>query len=300
MARRHSEGATEQPSAVQDHLRWSGPGVDSRYMLWNEQRLSARDGPEPASAGAPASHRVVKLARRGLVVAAAVMGVAVVGAIPAVGLAPPRHLGGSVVTAPSQAQPQGLLGQATHEYATMTATKYQAALRVDLSKGTYFYDCVGFVTYALGQAAPQARTTIMTKFNIAPNRIPSPARYVTLFGQPRRDPTRLAARPPGRRSSTRGRRGLDVHEPSRRERPRIRRRIGTEGRRHRPVRDHGLGFDRDATRVPRHSSHQPEEPAGRQREAFRARERPGRSGHGRRGVADPSPLVADRVCGWVG
>jgi hypothetical protein len=152
-------------------------------MLSNEQRLSARNGPEPVPAEASISHRAAKPTRRGLVVAAAVMGVAVFGAIPAVGLAPARLLGSSVVTAPSQAQPQGLLAEATHEYNTMTATRYQAALRVDLSKGTYFYDCVGFVTYALGQAAPQARTTIMTKFNIAPNRIPSPARYVTLFGQ---------------------------------------------------------------------------------------------------------------------
>jgi hypothetical protein len=68
------------------------------------------------------------------------------------------------------------------EYDTMTATRYQAALRVDVAKGTYFYDCVGFVTYALGQAAPQARTTIITKYKIAPHRIPSPARYVALFG----------------------------------------------------------------------------------------------------------------------
>ena len=152
-------------------------------MLSNEQRLSARNGPEPVPAEASISHRAAKPTRRGLVVAAAVMGVAVFGAIPAVGLAPARLLGSSVVTAPSQAQPQGLLAEATHEYNTMTATRYQAALRVDLSKGTYLYDCVGFVTYAVGQAAPQARTTIMTKFNIAPNRIPSPARYVTLFGQ---------------------------------------------------------------------------------------------------------------------
>jgi hypothetical protein len=111
------------------------------------------------------------------------MCVAATSAIPAAGLDASRHPGGAVDKAPSQAQPPRLLGEATHEYDTMTATRYQAALRVDLSRGTYFYDCVGFVTYALGHVAPQARTTIMTKFNIAPNRIPSPARYVDLFGQ---------------------------------------------------------------------------------------------------------------------
>lgn len=82
-----------------------------------------------------------------------------------------------------QAESQGVLGEAMHEYDTMTATRYQAALRVDLASGSYFYDCVGFVTYALGRAAPKARETIINMFNIAVNRIPSPARYVTLFGQ---------------------------------------------------------------------------------------------------------------------
>jgi hypothetical protein len=104
-------------------------------------------------------------------------------AIPAVGLNLNRQSGGVRGEAGAQATTQGLLGEAMHEYNTMTATRYQAALRVDLAKGTYFYDCVGFVTYALGVSAPQARTTIITKFNIAPGRIPSPARYVTLFGQ---------------------------------------------------------------------------------------------------------------------
>src|SRR5450631_381597 len=164
-------------------LRWARRGADSRYMLSSEQPLSARSRPEPVPAGASQSRPVAKPARRGLVLAAAFMCVAAASAIPAAGLDASRHPGRAVDRAPSQAQPPGLLGEATHEYDTMTATRYQAALRVDLSKGTYFYDCVGFVTYALGQVAPQARTTIMTKFNIAPNRIPSPARYVDLFGQ---------------------------------------------------------------------------------------------------------------------
>jgi len=74
-----------------------------------------------------------------------------------------------------------MVGEAMLEYDTMTATRYQAALRVNLGRGTYFYDCVGFVTYALGRVAPVARQTVYRTFNIAPDRVPSPARYVTLF-----------------------------------------------------------------------------------------------------------------------
>ncbi len=118
-----------------------------------------------------------------MVLVAALAGGVATTAAPAVGLSPGAHPRSDVGAAGADAGTSPLLGEAVHEYDTMTATRYQAALRVDLSKGTYFYDCVGFVTYALGQAAPQARTTVMTTFNIAPGRIPSPARYVDLFGR---------------------------------------------------------------------------------------------------------------------
>jgi len=104
-------------------------------------------------------------------------------ATPAAGLIQSRRLGSPGARAPTAAETQGLAGEAVHEYDTMTATRYQAALRVNLVRGTYFYDCVGFVTYALGRRMPQARETVYRAFNIAPSRIPSPARYVALFGQ---------------------------------------------------------------------------------------------------------------------
>lgn len=76
-----------------------------------------------------------------------------------------------------------VLAEAQHEFTTMTATRYQHHNVEDAAAGTYFYDCVGFVTYALGQAAPVARATIMTKFSIRPGRVPSPGLYVKLFDQ---------------------------------------------------------------------------------------------------------------------
>jgi hypothetical protein len=91
-----------------------------------------------------------------------------------------------------------LLGEAVHEYSTMTATRYQHRNREDAAAGTYFYDCVGFVTYALAQAAPTARTTIIDTYKIAPGRVPSPKKYVQLFGtlngsQPGWSPVRSVA-----------------------------------------------------------------------------------------------------------
>jgi len=97
---------------------------------------------------------------------------------------------GVPTTAPTQqraaASQQGstaLAAEAVYEYTTMSATRYQGALRVDPALGTYFYDCVGFVTYALGRAAPQAHATLLNEFHIAPGLVASPNRYVALFGQ---------------------------------------------------------------------------------------------------------------------
>lgn len=70
-----------------------------------------------------------------------------------------------------------LFHEATHQFKTMTATLYQHQTRVDRTAGSYRYDCVGFVSYALKQAAPQARESAFKALNIKPGRIPSPARY---------------------------------------------------------------------------------------------------------------------------
>src|SRR3954447_16294240 len=49
-----------------------------------------------------------------------------------------------------------LFQEAITEFRTMTATLYQYQTRVDRAAGSYRYDCVGFVSYALKRATPQA------------------------------------------------------------------------------------------------------------------------------------------------
>ncbi len=70
----------------------------------------------------------------------------------------------------------------------MKTTLYQHQTRVDREAGSYRYDCVGLVAYALKQAAPQAWTSVFKATGIAKGRIPSPARYRTFFAS-------LAAKP---------------------------------------------------------------------------------------------------------
>jgi hypothetical protein len=86
----------------------------------------------------------------------------------------------SQVTAPG---PSSLATEAEREFTTMTATRYQHHNQENATAGTYFYDCVGFVTYALGRAVPTAQSTILTTFSIRPGFVPSPGLYVRLFNQ---------------------------------------------------------------------------------------------------------------------
>jgi len=74
-----------------------------------------------------------------------------------------------------------LFREATHEFATMTGTLYQHQTRVDRAAGSYLYDCVGFVSYALKQATPQAWASAAKATGIAKGRIPSPPRYRSFF-----------------------------------------------------------------------------------------------------------------------
>ncbi len=74
-----------------------------------------------------------------------------------------------------------LLIEASHEFKTMTTTLYQYQTRVDRAAGSYKYDCVGFVSYALRQAAPQAWDSVFKATGIAKGRIPSPPRYRGFF-----------------------------------------------------------------------------------------------------------------------
>jgi hypothetical protein len=81
-----------------------------------------------------------------------------------------------------------LFHEATNEFATMKSTLYQHQTRVDRVAGSYRYDCVGFVSYALKQAAPQAWATTVQVTGIAKGRIPSPPRYRALFADLPKNP----------------------------------------------------------------------------------------------------------------
>jgi hypothetical protein len=74
-----------------------------------------------------------------------------------------------------------LFHEATNEFWTMKSTLYQHQTQVDRDTGSYKYDCVGFVSYALKQAAPQAWATIAKVTGLAKGRIPNPQRYREFF-----------------------------------------------------------------------------------------------------------------------
>jgi hypothetical protein len=74
-----------------------------------------------------------------------------------------------------------LLAEAGREYTTMVATRYQHHNQESEVDHSYFYDCVGFVSYAIGRAAPTAWATTQNTLKIRTGFVPSPARYVSLF-----------------------------------------------------------------------------------------------------------------------
>ena len=70
-----------------------------------------------------------------------------------------------------------LYQEALKQFDTMTSTLYQHKTQVDAKTGSHRYDCVGFVSYALKQVAPQARESAFTSLEIKPGRIPSALQY---------------------------------------------------------------------------------------------------------------------------
>src|SRR4029077_725731 len=74
-----------------------------------------------------------------------------------------------------------LFHEATDEFKTMTTTRYQHRTRVDRAAGSYRYDCVGFVTYALKQAAPKAWDSVFKVTGINRSHNPKPWRYRAFF-----------------------------------------------------------------------------------------------------------------------
>jgi hypothetical protein len=71
--------------------------------------------------------------------------------------------------------------EAVKQFEAMTHTLYQHKTEVDVKAGTYRYDCVGFVSYALKQVAPQARESAFKALEIPPGRIPSALKYRAFF-----------------------------------------------------------------------------------------------------------------------
>jgi hypothetical protein len=76
-----------------------------------------------------------------------------------------------------------MVGEAEREYTSMVATRYQHHNQESEADHTFFYDCVGFVSYAMSQAAPTASTTTRDTLKIKKGYVPSPASYVRLFGK---------------------------------------------------------------------------------------------------------------------
>lgn len=71
--------------------------------------------------------------------------------------------------------------EVVHEFRTMKQTSYQHKTEVDRTSGTYRYDCVGFVSYALRQASPKAWASVVTACGIRKGYFPSPPRYQGFF-----------------------------------------------------------------------------------------------------------------------
>jgi hypothetical protein len=74
-----------------------------------------------------------------------------------------------------------MLDEAAREYTTMVATRYQHSNQESEADHHYFYDCVGFISYAMTRAAPTAWATTRNELKIRPGFVPSPAKYVSLF-----------------------------------------------------------------------------------------------------------------------
>jgi hypothetical protein len=72
-------------------------------------------------------------------------------------------------------------GEVTNEFKTMTTTRYQHKTQVDRKVGSYQYDCVGFVSYALQQSAPQAWASVVSVCGIRKGYFPSPPLYQRFF-----------------------------------------------------------------------------------------------------------------------
>ncbi len=74
-----------------------------------------------------------------------------------------------------------LYREALSEFTNMKTTLYQHKTEVDRAAGSYKYDCVEFVSYALRHAAPIAWDSIFRARGLAKGRVPSPSSYQQFF-----------------------------------------------------------------------------------------------------------------------
>lgn len=70
----------------------------------------------------------------------------------------------------------------------MASTRYQHRTEVDPARGSYRFDCVGLVSWALKQATPQAWASLRETMALSPGRIPSPPTMVRFFAGLARQP----------------------------------------------------------------------------------------------------------------
>ena len=91
---------------------------------------------------------------------------------------PARSVLALVATLPVEAP----ISRAVREmFQSMKSTVYQHRTKVDRAEGSYGFDCVGMVSYALKRATPEAWKSVAAATGIEPKRIPSPPKYQQFF-----------------------------------------------------------------------------------------------------------------------
>jgi len=78
--------------------------------------------------------------------------------------------------APASAGP--LLATAISTFQSMTSTRYDHRYTIDPKTGVYYWDCIGFVNWALAQATPNAHAAFHTAMNV-----PKGSGHVGLWAQ---------------------------------------------------------------------------------------------------------------------
>jgi hypothetical protein len=97
--------------------------------------------------------------------------------VPAGAPVPSRQVSGPAAT-PAESP---VLAAVVHQFTTMVATRYQHHDVESPEDRTYYYDCVGMVTYTLRQAAPNAIAAVLTDLGIRRGYVPNPAHYLQWF-----------------------------------------------------------------------------------------------------------------------